>query len=161
MIARLALALLGMVLLLWGLGMPLVAWLGAEAPGTITHVRRQLGDRGESIPNRYSYTISYEFRLPDGRLAQGNTSRVGDYFSLRFLTQARSVQVRYVPGFPFISEVQWHWAAMVEHGIVAAVGGVLLYLAARGGADRHRPRRKKPGPPRTRTLRGARPSGKD
>ena len=161
MIARLALALLGMVLLLWGLGMPLVAWLGAEAPGTISLVRRQLGDRGESIPNRYSYTISYEFRLPDGRLAQGNTSRVGDYFSPRYLTQGSSVQVRYVPGFPFISEVQWHWAAMVEHGIVAAVGGVLLYLAARGGADRHRPRRKKPGPPRTRTLRGARPSGKD
>ena len=143
LIVRCFLGALGLMLLAWGLGMPLVAWLGAEAPGTVTHVRRQLGDRGEAIPNRYSYAISYEFRLPDGSLAQGSTYRVGDYFSPGKLAKGSAVQVRYLPGFPFVSEVQWHWAAAVEHGIVAAVGGVLLHLAARGDLHRHRSRRKK------------------
>ena len=141
LIVRFFLGALGLLLLAWGLGMPLVAWLGAEAPGTITHVRRQLGDRGEAIPNRYSYAITYKFRLPDGRIAQGSTYRVGDYFSPGKLAKGSAVQVRYLPGFPAISEVQWHWAAAVEHGIVAAVGGVLLHLAVRGGPSRPRPRR--------------------
>ncbi len=144
-IGRVFLGALGLLLLAWGLGMPLVAGLGAEAPGTITHVRRQLGDRGEAIPNRYSYAISYEFRLPDGRLAQGSTYRVGDYFSPGLLTKGRAVQVRYLPGLPAISVVQWHWAAMLEHGVVAAVGGLLWHLAVRGRADRGKPRRKRPG----------------
>ncbi len=52
MISRIFLTLLGSVLLLWGVGMPLVTGFGTEAAGTITHVRRQLGDRGEAIPNR-------------------------------------------------------------------------------------------------------------
>lgn len=158
---RLFLGALGLLLLAWGLGMPMVAWLGAEAPGTITHVRRQLGDRGEAIPNRYSYAISYEFRLPDGRIAQGSTYRVGDYFSPGKLAKGSAVQVRYLPGLPVISEVQWHWAAAVEHGIVAAVGGVLLHLAARGGADRNKRRRKKPGSVRSRTPGGTRSGGRD
>lgn len=160
LIGRVFLGTLGLLLLAWGVGMPLVAWLGAEAPGKITHVRRQLGDRGESIPNRYSYTISYEFRLPDGRLAQGTTSRVGDYFSPRYLTQGSPVKVRYVPGFPFMSEVQWHWAATVEHCIVAVAGGVLLHLAFRSGSDHKRPRDKKSEPARNRRRPGARSSGR-
>jgi hypothetical protein len=77
---RVFLLLLGAVLVLWGAGLPMVLWLGAEAPGTVTQVRRQLGDRGEAIPNRYTYTIAYEFRLPNGQMAQGHTQRVGDFF---------------------------------------------------------------------------------
>lgn len=161
LIVRFFLGALGLMLLAWGLGMPMVAWLGAEAPGTITHVRRQLGDRGEAIPNRYAYAISYEFRLPDGSLAQGNTYRVGDYFSPGKLAKGSAVQVRYLPGFPFISEMQWHWAAVVEHGIVAAVGGLLLHLAARGDLNRHRPRRQKTGPLRNRVPRSVRSGRRD
>lgn len=153
---RVFLGVLGLLLLAWGLGMPLVAWRGAEAPGTITHVRRQLGDRGEAIPNRYFYTISYEFRLPDGSLAQGHTSRVGDYFSPRYLTQGSSVQVRYVPGFPFISEAQWHWAAVVEHAIVALVGAVLLRLALQRGTPRKQSRRKRAAGPKSPGKHGGR-----
>ncbi len=135
---RVFLGALELLMQAWGLGMPLAG-------------RRQLGDRGESIPHCNSYTIRYEFRLPDGHIAQGNTTRVGDYFSPRHLTEGSPVQVHYVPGFPSLSEVQWHWATMVKHAIVAAVGGVLLHLAFRerlrppspapqragGGAQRH------------------------
>lgn len=138
---RCFLATLGALLLAWGLGLPLVAALGARTTGTVVEVRRQLGDRGEALPNRYGYTIHYQFRTPDGRVVDGHTSRVGDYFSPREVTQGRSVQVRYWPRYPVISVVQWHWAAALEHGIVACVGGVLWYLATR---------RRAPTPPRKR-----------
>lgn len=148
MIARFFLTLLGTVLLLWGVGMPLVAWFGAEAQGTITHVRRQLGDRGEAIPNRYSYAIAYEFRLPDGRAAHGNTYRVGDYFSPRNIAVGQAVRVRYLPGFSWVSDIQSHWAASWEHFIVAAVGAGLMVLAVRSPMDKGKPARSRQ--PRTR-----------
>ena len=128
---RVFLALLGSVLLLWGVGMPLVQWFGAEAPGTITQVRRQLGDRGEAIPNRYTYTIAYEFRLPNGQTEQGHTQRVGDYFSPRDMAVGKVVRVRYVPALPWVSSISSHWKASLEHGIVAAVGVVPVALALR------------------------------
>lgn len=127
-IARCLLGALGISLMAWGIGMPIVALFGAEAQGQITQVRRQLGDRGEAIPNRYAYVISYEFRLPDGTLAVGVTHRTGDYFSPRWLTKGKVVQVRYLPGLPRISEVDWQWGAAVECLIVAAVGWLLVYL---------------------------------
>lgn len=131
MISRVFLILLAAELLLWGVGMPLVAWFGPQAQGTITHVRRQLGDRGEAIPNRYSYAIAYEFRLPDGRTAQGNTYRVGDYFSPRNMAVGNAVRVCYLPGLPWVSDIESHWAASWEHFIVAVVGAVLMVLGAR------------------------------
>ena len=152
MITRLFLTLLGAVLLLWGVGMPLVAWLGPEAPGTITHVRRQLGDRGEAIPNRYSYAIAYEFRLPDGSTVQGNTYRIGDYFSPRNMAVGRAVRVRYLPGLPWVSDIQTHWTASWEHFIVAVVGAVLMALAMRSPADKGKPTRNRKPRTRKRTI---------
>ena len=112
----------------WGIGMPAVALFGAETSGRITEVRRQMGDRGEAIPNRYSYVITYEFRLPDGSRAEGITHRIGDYFSPKLIHKSQTVQVRYLPWLPRVSEVDWHWLGVVEYVIVAIVGGVLTFL---------------------------------
>lgn len=95
MLARLLLTGLGFVLITWGVGTPMVALFGTESVGHITHVRRQLGDRGEAVPNRYGYSIAYEFRQPDGSLINGTTHRVGDYFSPKYLAVGRAVRVRY------------------------------------------------------------------
>jgi len=128
---RVFLALLGVVLLLWGAGMPLVLWLGAETQGRITHVRRQLGDRAEAIPNRYAYTIAYEFRLPGGQTAEGHTQRVGDYFSPQDMAVGKAVRVHYLPGLPWVSVIPSNGTAYLEYGIVGAVGAGLLVLALR------------------------------
>lgn len=129
---RVFLLLLGAVLVLWGAGLPMVLWLGAEAPGTVTQVRRQLGDRGEAIPNRYTYTIAYEFRLPNGQMAQGHTQRVGDFFAPRDMAVGKPVRVRYLPGAPWLNEIPAvHWAAGLERAIVIVVGAGLVALAFR------------------------------
>lgn len=78
---RLLLVALGLVLMVWGIGTPLVVLTGVEAEGRVTVVRRQLGDRGEAFPNRYAYAIACEFRLSDGTLRTGTSQRIGDFFS--------------------------------------------------------------------------------
>jgi hypothetical protein len=128
MLARLLLTCLGCILAIWGVGMPMVALFGTESVGHITHVRRQLGDRGEAVPNRYGYSIGYEFRLPDGSLAHGTTHRVGDYFSPKYLTKGRTVKVRHFSWLPAFSTIDWNWGAAIENLIVAAVGSLLAYL---------------------------------
>jgi len=129
---RVFLLLLGAVLVLWGAGLPMVLWLGAEAQGTVTQVRRQLGDRGEAIPNRYTYTIAYEFRLSNGQMAQGHTQRVGDFFAPRDMAVGKPVRVRYLPGAPWLNEIPAaHWAAGLERAIVTVVGAGLVALAFR------------------------------
>ncbi|BBF91617.1 hypothetical protein BLTE_03020 [Blastochloris tepida] len=137
-ITRLALAALGILLVAWGLGMPLVATFGAEAEGRVTHVRRQGGERGEAVPNRYTYAIAYEFRLPDGTLAEGVTQRVGDAFAPRLSEGGRPLKVRYLPSFPRISTLGWRWENAIENLIVAAVGSLLIVLPwrSRKGAEK-------------------------
>ncbi|ALK08220.1 DUF3592 domain-containing protein [Blastochloris viridis] len=128
MIGRVVLSLLGILLLVWGLGTPLVAMFGAEAEGRVTHVRRQGGERGEAVPNRYTYAIAYEFRLPDGTTAEGVTQRVGDAFSPRLSEDGRPLKVRYLRHFPRISTLGWRWENAIENLIVGAVGGLLIVL---------------------------------
>lgn len=135
---------LGVLLLLWGTYMPLVALLGSQAEGRITHVRRQLGDRAEPVSNRYTYMISYEFKLPDGRIVTGHTQRVGDFFSPRHLVVGKRVDVRYFPLLPSIGVVERNWWGVFENIVVAGVGATLMYLLAfrkekpRSGARRGR-----------------------
>ena len=129
MISRLFLGTLGCIMLAWGVGMPAVALFGEETRGRITVVRRQLGDRGGAIPNRYTYVINYKFNLPDGTRVDGFTQRLGDYFSPKTLTQGRTVSVRYFPRLPWLNTIDWNWGATFEYIVVAMVGGLLIYLS--------------------------------
>jgi hypothetical protein len=127
-VARALLSALGILLMAWGIGAPLVALTGAEAQGRITHVRRQLGDRNEVIPNRYTFAIAYEFRLPDGTLRTGTTQRIGDFFSPGRLGVDSPVTIRYAPFAPGLSVMDWRLGSLIENILAAAVGAVLLWL---------------------------------
>ena len=126
--ARVFLSALGILLMIWGTGVPLVALTGAEAQGRITHVRRQLGDRNEVIPNRYAFAITYEFRLPDGTLRTGTTQRIGDFFSPGRLGVGSPVTIRYAPFAPGLSVMDWNLGLFIENILAAVVGAVLLRL---------------------------------
>jgi hypothetical protein len=130
--ARVFLSALGILLLIWGIGVPLVALTGAEAEGRITYIRRQLGDRNEVIPNRYAFAITYEFRLPDGALRTGTTQRVGDFFSPGRLGVGSPVTIRYAPFAPGLSVMDWGLGSLIENILAAAIGAVLVRLQLKG-----------------------------
>jgi hypothetical protein len=137
LIGRIGVAALGLILLLWGIGVPLVALTGAEVEGRITHVRRQLGERNEVIPNRYAFAITYEFRLPDGTLRTGTSQRIGDFFSPGRLGVGSPVSIRYASFAPGLSVMDWRLGSLIENILAAAVGAALLWLQFKKG-DRRR-----------------------
>jgi len=138
LIGRVFLVALGALLLAWGAGESLIGLFGAEATGSVTSMRRQLGDRAEALPNRYAYSIGYAFRLPDGTRIEGTSQRIGDFFSPK-LGQGSLVRVRYVPLFPRLSVMEWGIGSLIEALIVAAVGVVLIRLGWRPGRKVKRP----------------------
>ena len=127
-IGRCLVVVLAVMMVAWGLGMPLLALTGASAEGKVTDIRRQLGDRGESVPNRYTFQVVYRFSLPDGSVVRGSRQKVGDYFSPRYFRVGQKVNVRYLAVFPVINIVDWRWFDLFEYLTVALVGGVLFYL---------------------------------
>jgi hypothetical protein len=130
-IARVVLSALGILLMAWGIGSPLLALFGAEAEGRITYIRRQLGDRGEALPNRYAYAITYEFRLPDGTVRAGTSQRIGDFFSPGRLGVGSRVSVHYAPFAPSLSAMDWRIGSLIENIVVVTVGALLVWLPLR------------------------------
>lgn len=78
---RLFQLLLGSLLVGYAVLGPALQFLGASTMGTITEIRRQGGDRGETIRNRYNYSVGYHFLLPDGRKVDGATTVVGSSYN--------------------------------------------------------------------------------
>ena len=130
--ARVFLSALGILLMIWGIGVPLVAVTGVETAGQITHVRRQFGDRNEAIPNRYTFAITYEFRLPDGALRTGTSQRIGNFFSPGRLGVGSPVTIHYAPFAPRLSVMDWGLGSLIENILAAAVGAALLWLQLKG-----------------------------
>lgn len=131
MIGRFLLGALGTVMLLWGIVMPMVTLFGDEASAEITAVRRQLGDQGGVIPNRYVFAISYRFELPGGASVAGHTQRLGDFFSPKSLGKPGKVRVRYLPAFPWLNTIDRGWGMAFEYLVMAVVGVVLIHFAAK------------------------------
>ena len=128
---RIVLCALGVILMAWGIGTPLIVLTGAEAEGRVTHVRRQLGDRNEVIPNRYAFAITYEFRLPDGTPRTGTSQRIGDFFAPHQLGVGSRVSIHYAPFAPRLSVMDWQIGSLIENIVVAAAGAILIWLQMR------------------------------
>ena len=138
MIGRIFLGALACLMLAWGVAMPVVTLFGDEVGGEIVSVRRQLGDRGEAIPNRYVYAISYRFNVPGGASVVGYTQRLGDYFSPKSIGKMRAVRVRYMPAFPWLNTIDYGWGVTFEYLVVALVGALLLHLSTKKKAIKPR-----------------------
>lgn len=144
MIGRILLCALGVLMLAWGVVMPMVTLFGDEASGEITSVRRQLGDRGEAIPNRYAYAIGYSFSLPDGTSVTGYTQRLGDYFSPKSLGKTGEIRVRYFPALPRLNTIDRGWGVAFEYLAMAVLGALLIYLSTKKkSTERRKPKAKK------------------
>lgn len=78
--------------------------IGEKDTAIITNIRRQGGERNESVPNRYTYSISYSFTLPDGRKIDGFTYKIGDSVYIKVSHSNLSMlSVRYLKALPQIN----------------------------------------------------------
>ena len=138
-VSKIFLIILGIGLSLYGMMMPLLSVLGERTLGTITVVRREGGERDEVTPNRYSYSVGYEFLLDDGTVISGNTKVIGNAYNAGISKGQASV--RYLGIFPYFNALESDTALSVEHVILLAVGIFLITVNLRSRPDSNRQRR--------------------
>ncbi len=129
-IPRILISLLGVALILVGLSEVLLGFLGETAPGVITDIRREGGERTDIIPNRYTYNISYTFTLPDGKEISGFSKEIGDAVYVK-ADGTSVVQVRYFSFFPYYSVMEQDAGLGLGQLILIAAGGFLIFAMNR------------------------------
>ena len=130
MAKRILITLLGMALIIYGVGMAMLGFVGTRATAVITSIRRQGGERDEAVPGRYTYSIGYRFALPDGRIVDGSTTRIGDSVYVK-ATGTSTAPVRYFAFFPYFNALESHTAPGIGQLIVAAAGVFIVFAENR------------------------------
>jgi hypothetical protein len=134
---RILLAVVGVMLMLYAAVFSLLPLIGERTAGEVTVVRRELGESGGPIPNRYPYSIGYEFRLPDGRTVGGTTKRIGNAYSAGI--SKGPAGVGFLRGFPYFSALDTDAGPSLGKALMASVGGFLLAVSLRTGKRRAYP----------------------
>ena len=133
---RILLAFIGALFFLYGTMMPLLSVIGEKTWGEITVVRREGGERNEIVPNRYTYSVGYEFSLDNGTVIYGNTKVIGNANSAG-IPMGPTV-IRYLKVFPHLNALESDAKLSIGTIIVMAAGVLLLVLALRYGKKKKR-----------------------
>lgn len=139
-VTKIFLIIIGIVLSLYGTMMPLLYVIGEKTQGTITVVRREGGERDEAIPNRYSYSVGFEFLLDDGTVIYGNTKVIGNAYNAG-ISKGRA-SIRYLKLFPYLNALEADTTLSVEHVILIAVGVFIIIINLRNRPGGNRQRRR-------------------
>ena len=142
---RILISLLGAAMILMGISGILLGFFGESAPGVITNIRREGGERADAVPGRYTYNISYTFTLPDGREIDGMTKRIGSAVYVK-ADGTSAVRIRYFPFFPYLSAIEHDTGLRGEQLVLILAGSLLIYLMNRG-TNKQRIRPSAPRPP--------------
>ena len=84
-----------------------LGFAGEKDTAVITGIRRQGGERGEAIPNRYTYVVNYAFTLPDGEKINGFTYDIRDAVYIKVSdSNIRMTPIRYFKALPHINALE-------------------------------------------------------
>lgn len=140
--ARSMLFLVGAAFVLYGVVMPILPYAGTRTKAEITTVRRELGDRQDPLPNRYSWSVGYEFALPDGTVVHGNTKVIGSSYSAG-IAKGPAV-AHYLPALPWVNALERDTRPDMGKAVVVAAGALLCFVAVKGPSLTSRRRSRSP-----------------
>jgi hypothetical protein len=128
----------GLLMVLYSVVFSLLFLIGERTVGEVTVVRRELGESRGPAPNRYLYSIGYEFRLPDGRSIGGTTKRISSAYDAGI--SKGTTTVWYLRGFPYINALDEDAHPSLVKALLACIGGFSLVISLRGLKSRKRMR---------------------
>lgn len=117
------------ILMIYGMIHVALGVIGERDTAIITNIRRQGGERNEAIPNKYTYSISYSFTLPDGKEIDGFTYKIGNAAYIKVSNSDVSiVPVRYFKAFPRINSLESDSGFRLGNFIIIGAGILLIKL---------------------------------
>jgi len=126
-LGRIFIVLIGLMFIGWGVLSVGLGVFGERGDAVITHIRREGGERNETIRGRYTYAVAYAFELPDGRRIEGTTKKIGGAVYLKATGTTRK-PVRYYGFFPHINALEEDTGLKPGPLIIVFVGGLLIWL---------------------------------
>jgi len=142
-IGRHIILLFGLLCIAWGLLSASLLIFGQKSEAVITHIRREGGERDETIRGRYTYVVSYVFVLADGRRMVGSTRKISGAVYLK-ATQNTSAPVLYYAFFPQINTLEEKSTLRGTPLWLVVVGGMMIWLVRKKD---QRPRKANPNTP--------------
>jgi len=118
---RIIFMILGAGFVLWSVTLLTLYFFGEPKDAVITHIRREMGERPEVIPNRYTLIIGYSFQLEDGRTIEGYSRKISNPVFLKPDGNSR-IQARYFKAIPFVNAMETDTAPGIRHVIIMLVG---------------------------------------
>lgn len=122
---RILISLLGAAFILWGAMSVVLDAFGEQTTATVTHIRREGGERTDVKPGRYTYNISYTFTLPDGKEIHGFTKKIGDAVYLKADGTGR-IAVQYFKKMPYINAPEENPPFSLKSLLLSGAGILLI-----------------------------------
>lgn len=120
---------IAVMLILFGLVRISLGVVGEKDTAIVTNIRRVGGERNDAIPNRYNYSISYTFTLPNGKKVDGFTRKIGNSVYIKVSNSNTSmVPVRYLKAFPRVNAMESDTGIKLGNFILIGTGIVILKL---------------------------------
>ncbi|SDY63253.1 hypothetical protein SAMN05660462_00523 [Proteiniborus ethanoligenes] len=121
---RILITVIGIMFILWGLSTLALGAFGVKETALITNVRREGGERSEATPGRYTYVVSYTFKLEDGRSIDGFTKKISDGVFIKHPNTVTAV--KYFSFFPYINALEEETKPGLSQIIYLVIGGFLI-----------------------------------
>jgi hypothetical protein len=122
--------LLGISFIVWGLTTLVLGFAGKSALAVVTNIRREGGERNETIRGRYTYITGYTFSLPDGKHIDGYSRSIGNSVFLKADGKSK-VKVKYFSCFPYINALAKDTKPGLSQIVLVALGCFLIVIMNR------------------------------
>ena len=114
---------LGVLLLAYGIGLPVLHVVGPKASGTVTDIAYAGTDEDGKSRN---FSVLYRFTLPDGTEETGSCDLSEAALDRAHVSVGDGIGVRYIPGAPRFNFATYTTRLNVLHVLLALVGFVIL-----------------------------------
>lgn len=123
---RSVISLIGILLIMFPIYQVTIGILGETTIGTITTFRRILGERGEIIPNRYTYALGYAFSL-NNEPYFGSTTLINSPIYLK-PDGNQLIEIQYIQNHPYLNALVIDTSINIGKFVLMGFGILLIWV---------------------------------
>lgn len=123
---RSVISLIGILLIMFPIYQVTIGILGETTIGTITSYRRILGERGEIIPNRYTYALGYAFSL-NNEPYFGSITLINSPIYLK-PDGNQLIEIQYIQNYPYLNALEIDTSINIGKFVLMGFGILLIWV---------------------------------